>query len=332
MIRIGLAATTALVLFGGAAAAQTTGTALGIPKNVESSSTPTSDGRAGPAPRPERNPDPWEGFNRRSYGFSMALDRAVIGPGARAYKRAVPKPIRTGLHNMIVNLGEPVVFANDVLQGRLGSAGNTAVRFVGNSTFGIGGIFDVAAHGGLPHHDNSVGITLGRMGVGPGPYIYVPVLGPTTIRDGIGQGLDTFLNPLTYSRFDGDTILGVSSTVIGGVDVRANVDDDLKSLETTATDPYATIRSAYLQNKQAQISGGDTRIETLPDFPDDSSQGAAPTGADPFASPAPAPPGASRRAAPGPATDALPDFPDNPQNPPPPADAPPPSGGLSGLY
>lgn len=331
MIRIGLAAGMAVVLMGGAASAQTTGTALGIPKNVEPSGATAGSGRAVPAPGPERDPDPWESFNRRSYAFSMSLDRAVIGPVARTYKRAVPKAIRTGLHNMVQNLGEPVVFANDVLQGRLGSAGNTAVRFVGNSTVGVGGIFDVAAHGGLPHHDNSIGITLGRFGIGPGPYIYVPVLGPTTIRDGVGQGLDTFLNPLTYSRFDGDTILGVSSTVIGGVDVRANVDNDLKSLETTATDPYATIRSAYLQNKQAQISGGDTRLETLPDFPDDPSQSAAPTGADPFASPAPASSGAVRPR-PGPAVDALPDFPDNPPNPQPPADAPARSGGLSGLY
>ena len=266
----------------GPAYAQTTGTGLATPGAVQSSGTAPSatDGPSGGADR-ERKPDPWERFNRKSYNFSMALDRAAIGPVARAYKRGVPKVVRSSVHNMIQNIGEPVVFVNDVLQLRLKSAAGTLCRFVGNSTLGVGGIVDVGARTGIPHHDNGFGVTMGRYGVGAGPYLYVPVLGPSTVRDSVGSGVDAISDPLFYSRFPGDTVLGVSRTVVGGVDLRANVDDELNSLETTATDPYATIRSAYLQNKQSQIKGGDTSLDTLPDFPDE--PGAAPGSASPGA-------------------------------------------------
>lgn len=265
-MKTSLAAAAVLTLMSSAALAQTTGVGLSAPGDVQ----PT--GTAGPttaAPSIGPNPDPFERFNRKSYAFSNKVDRIAIRPGAIFYKRATPRPVRNGLHNMLQNMDEPVVFVNDVLQLRFKSAADTLYRLVGNSTIGLGGIFDVAAHAGVPHHDNGFGLTMGRYGVPAGPYFYLPVLGPTTLRDGVGSGVDGFTDPLNYARFDGQIALQIGRPVVGGLDLRASVDKELKQLQTTATDPYATIRSVYLQNKQAQIGGGDTNLQALPDFPGD---------------------------------------------------------------
>jgi phospholipid-binding lipoprotein MlaA len=202
------------------------------------------------------------------FGINQVLDRLFIRPAAIGYKRIMPRPIREGLANAISNLGEPAVAVNDILQGHGKKAFKTLTRFVGDSTFGLAGLIDVATPAGLAHHPNDFGITLARWGVGPGPYLVAPVLGPTTMRDALGGAAGLALDPLVYARYPGAEAVGVTSVVAGGLQMRANADRDLKALYVSATDPYASIRSYYLQNREAQINGGKIQLQELPSFGD----------------------------------------------------------------
>ena len=225
-----------------------------------------------------RNPDPYEHWNRKVFAFNQKLDAKVLRPAALTWKRVVPSVIREGLRNALSNLGEPVVFFNDVLQGRADDASITLQRFIVNSTAGMAGVADVAKAYGRPHHDNGFGITLGRYGAGPGPYIYLPVIGPNDGRDLFGSGVDTLLNPRTWIGYSARTATGVADTVAGGLNLRADADADLQTLKASATDEYATLRSLYLQNRQAQIRGEAVDVNALPDFDDPGSTSPAAPG------------------------------------------------------
>lgn len=209
--------------------------------------------------------DPWEGFNRHMFNLEEGLDRHVFGPVSHGYGSA-PSGIRSALRNWARNLNEPVIFANDMLQGHVATAAGTVCRFVINSTVGIAGFVDVAGHNGLPRHDNSFGTTLGRWGAGPGPYLFLPLAGPTTVRDGFGKVVDIALDPITWIRFEGRTEIGISATVINGLSERVEGAQDLAHIRETSTDPYATLRSFYLQNRQSEITGKSVDINALPDF------------------------------------------------------------------
>jgi 3-hydroxyisobutyrate dehydrogenase-like beta-hydroxyacid dehydrogenase/ABC-type transporter lipoprotein component MlaA len=226
---------------------------------------PTAPGPAGGAATGP-NPDPYEGLNRKSYALFRYLDRHIIRPGAVFYSHAVPKVARTGLHNAIQNVGEPVIFFNDVLQLHPKAAGQTLGRFAMNSTFGVAGLGDPATRAGLPYHANGFGTTLGRYGVPPGPFLFIPVIGPSDVRDAFGSGVDALSDPLTWINYTGRWGVNASRTVIGGLDTRANADPQLKQLDTMATDPYASLRSLYLQNRQAEVTGGQVNVNDLPDF------------------------------------------------------------------
>ncbi len=231
---------------------------------------------AGPAAAQARDPDPFEGLNRRFFALNSYLDRTVLRPVALAWKRNVPAPLRAGVRNFVTNLSEPVVFANDVLQGRATDASVSGGRFVINSTVGIGGLIDVGKRGGLPRHDNNFGATLGRnFKAGPGAYVYLPVLGPTTVRDGVGQVVDILFNPLTWIRYDHQFEAGLAIGAAGGINARADADDELQAIRNQATDEYATLRSLFLQNRAAQIAGKAVDVNALPDF-DDPNAPAAP--------------------------------------------------------
>ncbi len=249
--------------------------------------------------------DPFERLNRKTYALNQMLDRVVLRPLAVFWHRAAPKPLRTGINNLLSNLGEPLVFINDVLQGRPEAAGKTAVRFVANSTIGALGVIDVAGATGLPHHDNGFALTLGRWGAKSGPYLYLPVLGPSSARDLTGTLVDIGLNPLTYSRNTGSGGLTTGLGVVGGLDARARADGDLKALDAMATDGYAALRSFYLQNRESEVNGGKLDLNALPDF--DDPEAAKATGATPAAD-TPADPAAAKPVA-------LP-TPDNPVAPP----------------
>jgi phospholipid-binding lipoprotein MlaA len=214
--------------------------------------------------------DPFEGVNRRAYAVHQTIDHLLLGPAARLFRLA-PAAVRRALHNVLGNLKEPSVAANDLLQGHPRVAGRTFVRFAGNTTFGIAGLFDVATKAGLPHHDNGFADTLGRYGIGPGPYLFIPLIGPTTVRDLAGGAADEVTDPLTSSQFDGRITVIYSRAIVGGLLQREEADKDLKAIDAMSTDSYATLRSLYMQSRAAEISTvpgspPDAAALPLPDF------------------------------------------------------------------
>jgi len=250
---------------GPAMVAQTDLAAPGSPALASSPSAPAST----PINAAPHTPgDPLESTNRRFFRAQSGIDRGFFGPIARFYKRVVPRFVRSGLRNIIRNLGEPIVFVNDVLQLKPKRAARTLSRFVINSTVGVAGAVDVAKTADLPHRANGFGNTLGRYGVGPGPYLYLPLIGPTTVRDLLGGQADALALPVgvgfPFDRLDYQLSRGVVSTL----DQRAEADDDLKALLSGAADPYATLRSVYLQSRAATIAelrGRDVEVDILDD-------------------------------------------------------------------
>lgn len=219
--------------------------------------------------------DPFERLNRPLYALNNVLDRAFFRPIAMLYRRVLPRPVRRGAHNFLDNLDEPIVFANDVLQLRIRDASRTAVRFAGNTTFGLLGLRDIATGAGLPHHDNNFGFTLGRLGIGPGPYLFIPALGPTTLRGLTGMGVDLYIDPLNQVRHVKSRKLEIAQVVVGMIDGRVEAESDLNDVEATATDPYATVRSVYLQDLAVRSNGGEVTLDSLPDLPTDPSSPAS---------------------------------------------------------
>lgn len=209
--------------------------------------------------------DPWQSLNRPVYDFSMGLDRAVVGPIAHGYARAVPGPLRRRASAFISNLEEPGTAINDLAQAHPQRAGRTTVRFVLNSTVGLLGLFDVATGMGLPTHDADFGQTLGRWGVKPGPYIYVPIVGPQNLRDGIGRLVDIALDPVTAVVGGSRTTEGAARTGLTGAERRLAQDDSFRALED-ATDPYAATRSGYSQRRVYIVQQATGVAPDLPDF------------------------------------------------------------------
>jgi phospholipid-binding lipoprotein MlaA len=248
-----------------------------------------------PAPH---NDDPWERLNRKFYSFSEGLDHAILRPAAMAYAHVLPSPLRIGLRNLLSNASEPPVIINYVLQARFHHAGSETGRFLLNTVAGVGGLFDIATGAGLEHQGTNFGITLGRWGAKPGPYVYLPIGGPTTVRGLIGTAVGGALDPLYWINYPHKTAVSIGRAVVSGLDLRAEADSSLKSLLADATDPYATIRSAYLQNLQSQVDGGALPAQALPDFDDTTTP--PPATANPGTAASPATPPATD--APSPAT------------------------------
>ena len=204
--------------------------------------------------RPEHvKGDPYEKTNRSFFKGQDKVDRTVFRPVALGYKHIVPSFLRSAIRNLLHEFRLPVIFLNDVLQLRPKVAFKTLERFVINTTVGIGGVIDVAKKAHLPYRKNGFANTLGRYGVGPGPYLYLPLIGPTTLRDLLGGGVDGVVPPTTigfpYTRLD----YRISTAVTSTLDTRAEADGDMRALLDGAVDPYATLRSVYLQNRAAEI-------------------------------------------------------------------------------
>ena len=194
--------------------------------------------------------DPWEGFNRRVFAFNEFLDRNFLKPVAKGYQKITPEFVDDGVSNVFNNLGEVPSFVNHVLQGRLPEAGLDGGRFAVNTTLGLVGLFDVASRMGLEQKSTDLGITLGRWGVHSGPYLVLPFLGPSSLRDGVGRGGDYFLQPLNYLEDDA-VRWSLRGTEL--VDVRA----DLLSVEELITgDRYVFMRNLYLKRRAFQLDGG----------------------------------------------------------------------------
>ncbi len=198
--------------------------------------------------------DPFENTNREIFAFNQDIDRNVLVPVAKAYRSVVPDPMRQAVHNFLQNLDGPVTFGNDALQGEAGLAGNTLVRLAVNTTVGVGGLFDIATQMGVPYHSNDLGVTLATWGFVEGPYVVVPVLGPSNPRDLVGQVGDGFADPGNYVASQHHLLVAVfARTAVSGIDQRERNIETLADIERTALDYYATIRSLYRQRRQAQI-------------------------------------------------------------------------------
>jgi len=253
-------------------------------------------GTVPPAPRHFTHApgDPLEKFNRRMFAIHMSLDKAILRPAAMGYKHVLPKFLRSGLRHFFSNLTEPIVFANFVLQLKPKSAMRTVVRFWVNSTVGLAGAIDVAAAKriNLPYKPNGFGDTLGFYGVKPGPYLFLPLYGPSDFRDFAGGQIDSLMLRVAFDQPYSRTDYRIVSIVITGLDRRAEYDSDLKSLLSGALDPYATLRSVYQQDRAGEIAGLKGKSADL-DMPDDFTDPAAVAPAD-----AAAPAGASPEAAP----------------------------------
>jgi len=195
--------------------------------------------------------DPLEPFNRCVYKFNYALDGILIKPLAKLYKAVTPKPVQKGISNFFDNLSEPVSVANSVLQGNGQQAFTHTWRFILNSTIGVGGLFDFAGeNAGLYARNEDFGQTLGRYGVGSGPYLVLPILGPSNLRDAFGKIPDWFAHPV--NSIDNDYLMyGLKAGE--AVDKRAKVLDLTDEVYRSSLDPYATFRSGYTQYRESEV-------------------------------------------------------------------------------
>lgn len=221
---------------------------------------------AGCATDPSGQNDPYEKTNRSIFAFDQALDHAVARPVAVFYNHAVPQFARDGIHNFLGNLDAPVTLGNDILQGAPNRAGQTLGRIVINSTIGVGGLVDVAAKVGIPRHDEDFGQTLGVWGVGEGPYLVLPLAGPSNPRDATGEVADIFMDPLFYVSFNNSTMWMGLRAGVGIIDLRARNVENLDQIERTSVDLYATTRSLYRQHRNAEIRNGAPDTENLPNL------------------------------------------------------------------
>lgn len=199
--------------------------------------------------------DPLEGFNRTMYKFNDTVDTYALKPVAKGYQWAVPQPVRDSVTNFFSNIGDVYIAANNLVQLRIADGVGDIMRVVINTVFGVGGLFDVATVAKLPKHTNDFGITMGHYGVPPGPYVVLPFLGPSTVRDTAGLGVDYVGNPLTWVNSDAVSwgLFGVNL-----VNTRANLLGAGDVLDAAAIDKYSFVRNAYLQRRQSLIaaSGG----------------------------------------------------------------------------
>ena len=204
--------------------------------------------------RTQETEDPWENFNRGTFAFNQKFDKYLLAPLAKGYRFVFPSEIRTGVRNFLNNLSEPWSSINSALQGNFKNTGNTLARFVINSTLGILGIFDVATEIGFEKQKEDFGQTLAVHGVGPGPYLVLPFLGPSTVRDAIGKVTSIYADPVTLAleRNNKDEWIWIGMAV-KGIDFREQNLEKIDNLNATSVDFYATLRSLYLERRSSMI-------------------------------------------------------------------------------
>ena len=209
--------------------------------------------------------DPLSAVNEKSFAMTASIDNAVGGPVARAYKRVVPNPVRSGIRNFFNNLHEPVVFVNFLLQHKMGKAAETVGRFALNSTIGVGGLGDVAKTKPfrLPRRQNGFADTLGFYGVKTGPFFYLPLLGPTTVRDLTGGIIDRLMVPMPIKLLSSPAVR-LPTGAVRALDHRAEIDDRIRTLRNTPESNYDAAREFYLKRRQAEID----QLRGTPTAPD----------------------------------------------------------------
>jgi len=217
---------------------------------------PAQDGAIIVTARPDSQPgDPMLQLNAQSFEVVQDVDEALVGPVAMAYKDAVPKPVRHGIRNFLRNLTEPIVALNFLLQLKPGKAAETVGRFAINSTIGIGGLFDVAKRDPfkLPYRRNGFANTLGYYGVEPGAYLFLPLIGPTTVRDLVGGTIDGLLLPSVVGAPFNDPYFTLPAATLSALQGRIQIDEQLNALRNQSGDPYMAARDFYLKRRQAEI-------------------------------------------------------------------------------
>jgi len=197
--------------------------------------------------------DPWEGFNRAVYSFNDLLDRAMIKPLAEGYQAVMPEPLDKGVTNFFSNISDITSAINNLLQFKVGRAVSDLGRVAVNTTIGIGGLFDVASNMDLPHYGEDFGQTLGTWGVASGPYIVLPVLGPSTGRDTVGRVADWFTDPVNYIE---DDTVRYSLKGLEVIDKRSDLLSASRVVDQAALDPYAFVRDSYLQKRRSEVHDG----------------------------------------------------------------------------
>lgn len=219
------------------------------------------------APALGANPaDPWEAFNREVFAFNDALDKAILEPAATAYRDHVPELVRRGVDNVLGNIGDLWSAANHLLQGKLQSGTEMTIRFVTNTFFGIGGLFDVATAARLPRRSEDFGQTLGRWGVGPGPYVVLPLFGPRTVRDTFGLAADWSFEPSALPRTTAGRYAVGAMAVLN---TRTNLLSASGLLNQVALDRYTFLRDAYLQRRLDAVYDGAPPLEAFDEEDDD---------------------------------------------------------------
>jgi phospholipid-binding lipoprotein MlaA len=213
--------------------------------------------------------DPLEPLNRDVFAVNQAVDKAVLKPVAKTYRTVFPEFLRDSLRHLLDNLNQPVVFANDVLQGGFVRAGTTAARFTLNSTFGLAGLLDVATKWGVPAQTGDFGQTLYVWGVSSGPYLVLPLLGPSNPRDGIGMAVDGYADPLRFLASDNRiSKANVARFVADGIDMRSRHIEDLEDVEKNSIDFYAQMRSLTRQERTKELNSARAASPNAPTNPD----------------------------------------------------------------
>ena len=240
--------------------------------------------------------DPLEKANRVVWSVNSTADKIIVKPVAKGYRAVAPRPVRQGISNFFANLAEPWSFVNNVLQGKPHRAAQNLGRFVVNSTIGIGGLFDPATRAGIPDNEEDLGQTLAAWGVNGGPYLMLPFLGPSTLRDGIGSGVAFYADPVNIGirqiHHQKWPKYGYRAAYI--ISVRTDlIESGADTFLETSLDPYAATRSAYLQRRTAAIRDQEDSLDAGP--PDD------PAAMSDAAAGPPDPPAEAAAAAPGPA-------------------------------
>jgi|JI10StandDraft_1071094.scaffolds.fasta_scaffold06304_3 phospholipid-binding lipoprotein MlaA len=213
--------------------------------------------------------DPMEGYNRAMFAFNDAVDTIFLEPVARGYRFVAPQPVRTGVRNFLRNLRSPIQVANQTLQGDLSGAGRDVVRFALNSTAGVLGLIDIAAMAGLEYEYEDFGQTLGVWGLGHGPYVVLPIMGPSSMRDATGLLVDAYADPLriylynTHNEGWHYARLGLTA-----LSTREELLDVLDDLQKNSFDYYAAMRSTYIQRRDALVRDEDPELAAGPSIPD----------------------------------------------------------------
>ncbi|NKB39215.1 MAG: VacJ family lipoprotein [Gammaproteobacteria bacterium] len=211
--------------------------------------------------------DPFEGFNRGAFKFNQTMDKHLFNPIAETYDKVLPRVVNDGVSNFFSNINDISVIANDILQFKLAQAFSDIGRFILNSTLGLGGFFDVSTDAGLPKHREDFGQTLGKWGFNSGPFLVMPFLGPTTVRAGIGLGVDTIaFNPFTYYVNDRPIRGGLMALEL--IDFKAKLLSTGELLGIAAVDEYGFLKSVFLQYRDhvTHDRDDDDLVEEDPDF------------------------------------------------------------------